>query len=763
MTSIDLNPCFLSRMSPRQAPFLLTALILLAAALLTTASALRAAPVSTEMTFQGSLLDAGVPADGTYDLAFQLWDGATSGSGVPLGGQLSEDDVGVVDGVFTVYLDFGIAAFDAEARWIEVMVRDGASMGAFTPLSPFVPVTPSPQAQWAENAGLLEGMQASDFAASGHSHAALSTGTGLNGGPYDGSTGASFAVDFGASPGRVAEGNQTVTITAGTGLNGGVAGDAIGDGVAATLDVNFGTSSDSAAPGDAAISILPGSGLAGGVSNDVIGDGVSASLSVMPGPGINSDSSGVSARVDNVTIGLNGSQQLELLPSVIGEGLVNENAGFGDLVIGVETGDGIDISGNDVVAKVDGTTIGFNGSGELTSLAGGVTPAKVVVVALAGGNYTSPVDAMNDRLNWCGTASAANPCLIKIMPGVYNLGGALTLRSYIDVQGSGPGITVLTRTSTGISSGVVRAVSECASQRCELRDLSIEDGGSGNSIIGLYVTSGSAPRVTNVHFDLSSHTLDAWAVHVANSGVTLKECEIRAVSQAARGISAIDGDIRIEGCEVRANGSAQSQALYLTSGSSAATRNSEFYAQGSAPNSRSAFLDSSSLSDLDSAFHGGPGSSQGAGIFAQASSAGGYNLRLTGSRVLATSPLAADNLAIYGQNYTITLKDAYVQSVSGSGSNDAIEVFRSSVYVDDCDIIASDRPLATIGSTGGPYQIRISDSFLQSSNGLATVGGSNAHFVNVFHSRLSGGAASSFANCRSVLDENYTYFETTCP
>jgi hypothetical protein len=107
-----------------------------------------AAPVGSAFTYQGYLEDGGEPADGSYDFRFLLFD--TSGGGSQVGPLVSADDVAVVDGIFTVQLDFG-DVFDGTAYWLEIEVRDGTSTGAYTTLTPRQPLTPVPYASYASN------------------------------------------------------------------------------------------------------------------------------------------------------------------------------------------------------------------------------------------------------------------------------------------------------------------------------------------------------------------------------------------------------------------------------------------------------------------------------------------------------------------------------------------------------------------------------------------------------------------------------------
>jgi hypothetical protein len=68
-------------------------------------------------TYQGQLTDGGDPAQGVFDFQFVLFDTAAVGTGT-LQGSVTAENVTVVDGLFTVALDFGAGAFAGDARWL---------------------------------------------------------------------------------------------------------------------------------------------------------------------------------------------------------------------------------------------------------------------------------------------------------------------------------------------------------------------------------------------------------------------------------------------------------------------------------------------------------------------------------------------------------------------------------------------------------------------------------------------------------------------
>ncbi len=101
-----------------------------------------AVPMGTAWTYQGRLMDANDPADGLYDFTFKLYDADVGGN--KAANDVNVGDLDVIDGYFTVELDFGAGVFDGDGRWLEVGVRPGESTGSFTTLSPRQEVTPMP-------------------------------------------------------------------------------------------------------------------------------------------------------------------------------------------------------------------------------------------------------------------------------------------------------------------------------------------------------------------------------------------------------------------------------------------------------------------------------------------------------------------------------------------------------------------------------------------------------------------------------------------
>ncbi len=102
--------------------------------------------VGTTFTYQGFLTDGNAAADGVYDFTFALYDAPTDG--LQVGSDVVVGDVNVIDGLFTVQLDFGVSAFDGDARYLQIGVRDGSDSGAYDMFAERQGLTAVPYAQF---------------------------------------------------------------------------------------------------------------------------------------------------------------------------------------------------------------------------------------------------------------------------------------------------------------------------------------------------------------------------------------------------------------------------------------------------------------------------------------------------------------------------------------------------------------------------------------------------------------------------------------
>ncbi len=102
-------------------------------------------PPQTAFTYQGYLENpAGTPVDDTCDFRFGLWANPTGGT--PLGtSPQTAPNVEVLNGAFTVVMDFGAGTINGDPRWLEIEVQCGV-IPTFFLLAPRVELTPAPYA-----------------------------------------------------------------------------------------------------------------------------------------------------------------------------------------------------------------------------------------------------------------------------------------------------------------------------------------------------------------------------------------------------------------------------------------------------------------------------------------------------------------------------------------------------------------------------------------------------------------------------------------
>lgn len=224
--------------------------------------------------------------------------------------------------------------------------------------------------------------------------------------------------------------------------------------------------------------------------------------------------------------------------------------------------------------------------------------ANVVVVATAGGDYPNPVDALGS----INDASAANPYLVKIMPGQYALTAPLIAQPFVEIEGSGQGVTrLLTSSTVQLAPGT------------DIRDLSIELTAGSAQVVGSGIltdvtvtksataeTYAPALRLGDALLERAAVSIDAVSAQGGDlraSGpleglriegrVTMRDCRVTASSTALIDVYAISvqlGELLLDhGSEVIASSTVNGVAVvgvFVTSGARGTVRRSVITSQG---------------------------------------------------------------------------------------------------------------------------------------------------------------------------------------
>ena len=123
---------------------------------------------TTVFTYQGKLTDSGTP-QAIYQMEFKLF--GSAGGNDQIGATITNGNVAVNQGVFTVLLDFGAPAFPGADRFLQISVRRSTNE-SFVTLSPRQQIASSPysirtlsaaQADLALDSNKLGGVNASEY------------------------------------------------------------------------------------------------------------------------------------------------------------------------------------------------------------------------------------------------------------------------------------------------------------------------------------------------------------------------------------------------------------------------------------------------------------------------------------------------------------------------------------------------------------------------------------------------------------------------
>jgi hypothetical protein len=352
---------------------------------------------------------------------------------------------------------------------------------------------------------------------------------------------------------------------------------------------------------------------------------------------------------------------------------------------------------------------------------------KVAVVAKSGGDYPDPVSAMSNRGTWCGTASAANPCLLKIMPGEYDLGTAnLTMQPYIDIEGSGENVTKI-RSGTS-AQGVVNGA-----DNAEIRLLSIEHVGGVALARGFYNDS-TSPKMYRLTISVSGGTSGNFAVYNRSSSPQMSHLTITAAGPSTNyGLFVDLSTLAFKNLNVSSLGGTQGMAVHAQN-STLSIEDSTITASGA-------------TSSITMGFDGSAIYLKNLNLKAQGGSNSTYCLQTTNAstaNVFNTTCTASGNgtnILFSNSNSSIILTNVAMEAKEGT--------YNHGIWSH------SDSELLTI---------KINHSVIKASDYTIYNGEHCSTYVG--NSQLDGGPSANFGTlvCAGVYDENYAFYTgPSCP
>lgn len=161
---------------------------------------------------------------------------------------------------------------------------------------------------------------------------------------------------------------------------------------------------------------------------------------------------------------------------------------------------------------------------------GGLNYTRTIVVGpTTTSTATENGTALVNALTGITGASATSPYLLKIEPGIYDLGaGTLTMKPFVDIEGSGEGVTTITAAGRSeFGPGTVAGASNA-----ELRFLTVANTGGNNLHAIAIVNKGTALAVTHVTVTAKDGSYNTYGIYNhSDAKLLLRDSRISAVGK----------------------------------------------------------------------------------------------------------------------------------------------------------------------------------------------------------------------------------------
>jgi len=342
---------------------------------------------------------------------------------------------------------------------------------------------------------------------------------------------------------------------------------------------------------------------------------------------------------------------------------------------------------------------------------------RTVLVSPVPNDPVASGTALRNALAAIPSPSSTNRWLLKIEPGIYEMqSNSLQMRSWVDIEGSGIGVTIIRANSNSFNINTVLGASDA-----ELRMLTVEATGGPSVGVGLVAamrnTQGS-PRVSKVKFLTQAVNSDAWGMVNVSTAPKIEDCEFNVSGTRT------NSGVTFSGTVVGARSSIVRSKIAVAWGS---TNYGVFMSVTQTLNE---------MQDTQIDVTGGPLT---LGIFA--SPVGGWQ-----------------------SNETLTLRNVVINSAQGGLASAGIWLDQGTTVnldINNSKILGQFSPSATGIYQGGLAPIIL--RFSRVAGQTKTV--DSAQNVSIAFTDLVGGPVivAGWLGCMALIDENGIFYPNTCP
>lgn len=403
---------------------------------------------------------------------------------------------------------------------------------------------------------------------------------------------------------------------------------------------------------------------------------------------------------------------------------------------------------------------------------------NIIVVAKTGGDF----DTISGALASITDAADSKRYLIYVAPGVYN--ERVTMKPYIDIEGSGEHTTKITYTG----GTAVHEATLIGASNAEIRFLTVENTGSNNAAYAMY-NNNASPTIRYLNIISSNGTNLTGGIYNSNSSLIMQNVTITVTGTNCNCIGlygVVSTTIKMDNGAIDVSGDTKGvYAVFADAGANISIRNANISASGINCNTYAVYnaYNITLFNVIVTAQGSGTGTVSGI-----------YGGKLTMNNVISSASGGDTSFGVYSGTY-VTMDNVIASAKDSSTESVGISFYWSlpSIPFNHVTAIASGSSPINTGlkntksslifrnsyfegtSAGNGYGINNSadsGSYTVQLDNCQIVGSThsissdNEFTVRVGGSLLSGGpvaANGGSCKCAGVYDENYDFFPNTCP